>query len=88
MESKWNLDLEKSFLNIYSFLVGFLSFFLFFLSPSAPVIGNEHSVFASQKVVAETVTPKETSTHVGMTKACKRESASLRPGEISSIMDY
>lgn len=28
MESKWNLDLEKTFLNIHSFLVGF-SFFLF-----------------------------------------------------------
>lgn len=29
MESKWNLDLEKSFLNIYSFLVGFSFLFTF-----------------------------------------------------------
>lgn len=79
MESKWNLDLEKSFLNIYSFLVGFFFFLSFFLSRSAPVIGDEHSALASQKVVAATVTPKETSTHVGMTKACKGESAACGP---------
>lgn len=77
MESKWNLDLEKSFLNIYSFLVGF--FLSFFCSPSPPFIGDEHRAFASQKVVAATVIPKETSTHVGMTKACEGESAARGP---------
>lgn len=57
MESKWNLDLKKSFLNIYSFLVGFF-FLSFFLFPSPLVIGDEPRAFASQKVVAATVTPK------------------------------
>lgn len=58
-----------------------------FLSPSPPVIGDEHRAFASQKVVAATGIPKETSTHVGMTKACEGERSS-RPREIPSIMDY
>lgn len=63
-------------------------FFLsFYLSLTPPVIGNEYRAFSSQKVVVATVIPKETSTHVGMTKACEGERSS-RPGEIPWIMDY
>jgi hypothetical protein len=70
------------FLFLFSVIL-FYFLFLFFIFglplTSSSVIGDEHSSLASQKVIAVTVAPKETSTHVGMTKACEGKSAAQGP---------
>lgn len=64
----------------FSFLFPFpKKIFFCLLLRSSSVIGDEHSSLASQKVIAVTVAPKETSTHVGMTKACEGKSAAQGP---------